>query len=700
MRVLLVDNHDSYTGSIEQVLWQVTGVRPDLVQSEDVDLESLGRYTHIVLGPGPGDPHDPADSGRGLAILAHAEVPVFGVCFGFQQMAVAAGGRVVRAPRPAHGQVDTVAHDGSAMFDGVPARFEAVRYHSLAVADPAPFRITARTPDGVAMAGVDEARGWSGVQFHPESIATPDGARMLATFLGLAGSAPVPAPPASPGLPALPAERTRITRKDTLFRSHSRKSCSFGGVGDVGVGEVGAWRVHREALDLDDAEGAFLALYADAPSAVWLDSAQQAYGMGRYSILGAPDGPLDDEIRGSWDEIEQRLAAHPVAGDDALPFVGGYVGAIEYGSGIGRPGAVHLVHLSRFLVVDHLEHVTHVVAVGPDAEAARAWIRDAVARVRGAAARAPAPTPETYAEGGIQTAVASIERETYLAHIGEIRGWLLAGDSYEACYTYRLRAPFAGDGLGAYRALRRANAAPYAAYLRFGDGDRDDERKRAGTREHDRDGGHHQAGTREILSCSPERFLQVRGVVAETKPIKGTARRDPQRDGEIAAALAADPKTRAENLMIVDLLRNDLGRISEPGSVEVPALMRVESYATVHQLVTTIRSRIRVSGVRAAEALFPPGSMTGAPKKRTCEMLDALEPDERGVYSGAIGYFSRDGSVDLSVVIRTAVLEGGQATIGTGGAITIDSDPQTELDETIAKSTPLLAAFGATHPWA
>lgn len=654
MRVLLVDNHDSYTGSIEQVLWQVSGVRPDLVQSEDVDLDSLGRYTHIVLGPGPGDPHDPADSGRGLAILARAEVPVFGVCFGFQQMAVAAGGRVVRAPRPAHGQVDVVAHDGSAMFDGVPTRFEAVRYHSLAVADPAPFHITARTPDGVAMAGVDEERRWSGVQFHPESIATPDGARMLATFLGLA--------------PPLLAESTSFTRKDTLFRRHSAKACAFGG-GEAEVGAGPAWRVHRETLDIDDAEGAFLSLYSDAPSAVWLDSAQQAYGMGRYSILGAPDGSLDDEIRGSWDEIEERLATHPVTSDDALPFVGGYVGAIEYGSGIGKPAAVHLVHLSRFLVVDHVEHVTHVVAVGPDAEAARGWIRDTVARLGSAS-----PAPESHAVSGIYPAAASIERETYLSHLGEIHEWLLAGDSYEACYTYRLRVPFGGDSLGAYRALRRANPAPYAAYLRLGD--------------------------REMLSCSPERFLHVRGGIAETKPIKGTARRDPHRDDAAAAALAADPKTRAENLMIVDLLRNDLGRVSEPGSVEVPALMRVESYATVHQLVTTIRSSLRVSGVRAAEALFPPGSMTGAPKKRTCEMLDALEADDRGVYSGAIGYFSRDGSVDLSVVIRTAVLEGGEATIGTGGAITIDSDPQTELDETIAKSTPLLAAFGATHPWA
>jgi para-aminobenzoate synthetase len=632
MRVLLVDNHDSYTGSIEQALWQV----------------SLGRYSHIVLGPGPGDPHDPRDSGRGLDILRRARVPVFGVCFGFQQMAVAAGGSVVRAPRPAHGLVDTVTHDGSTMFDGVPTSFEAVRYHSLAVADPSPLRVTARTPDGLPMAGVLDERGWSGVQFHPESIATPDGARMLANFLGLHPS----------------AERTSFVRENTKLHVRSRKPCSFG-AGGLGA----AWQVWRETIDVDDAEGAFLALYASAPSAVWLDSAQQAYGMGRYSILGAPDGPLDDEIRGSWDEIEARLAAHTVAPDPVLPFVGGYVGSIAYGPRIGRPGDIHLVHLSRFLVIDHREHVTHVVAVGADANAARAWIREAAAALRGAGRAAEAPVT-----GGTSPASASIDRDTYLAHLDEVREWLLDGDSYEACYTYRLGLPFAGDGLDAYRRLRRENPAPYAAYLRL--------------------------GAREVLSCSPERFLTVRGVTAETKPIKGTARRIPERDAEIASALAADPKTRAENLMIVDLLRNDLGRISAPGSVDVPALMKVESYATVHQLVTTIRSRILVSGVRAAEALFPPGSMTGAPKKRTCEMLDALEPDARGVYSGAIGYFSRDGSVDLSVVIRTAVLEDGEATIGTGGAITIDSDPQAELDETIAKSLPILTAFGATHPWA
>ena len=173
---------------------------------------------------------------------------------------------------------------------------------------------------------------------------------------------------------------------------------------------------------------------------------------------------------------------------------------------------------------------------------------------------------------------------------------------------------------------------------------------------------------------------------------------DPARDAEVARSLAADPKTRAENLMIVDLLRNDLGRISAPGSVEVPALMAVESYATVHQLVTSVRSRVLTSGVMAAEALFPPGSMTGAPKRRTVEMLDELEAEPRGAYAGVLGYFSYDGSVDLSVVIRTAVVADGEVTIGTGGAITIDSDADEEFDETLAKSAAVLRAFGRRHP--
>ncbi|MGW9113746.1 anthranilate synthase component I family protein [Microbacterium sp. NPDC055683] len=450
----------------------------------------------------------------------------------------------------------------------------------------------------------------------------------------------------------------------------------------------GGWRAWTERRPLRvDAEALFTHLYADDEIAVWLDSAQTAYGMGRWSILGAPDGgraDVRDFASGDdpWTAVAHDIAARPVAPIPGLPFAGGWVGWIGYGAkDIGAPAPAgepiaQLVRLSRFVVVDHREHVVHAVAVGPEADAAdgRAWLDRTLARIA-ACPPAPAvpPSPSPVA------ATSSVDRTRYGADLDEVRTWLEAGDSYEACYTYALRVPVAEEPLGAYRRLRRANPAPYAAFLRL--------------------------PGRSVLSCSPERYLAVApDGRAETKPIKGTARRvdDPVGDAAAARALAADPKTRAENLMIVDLLRNDLGRVSAPGSVEVPDLMAVESYATVHQLVTVVRSRLLpgpAAGVRAAQALFPPGSMTGAPKRRTVELLDRLEAAPRGVYSGVLGFFSRCGAVDLSVVIRTAVIRDGEAVIGTGGAITFDSVVASEADETVAKSAALLRVFGARHPF-
>ena len=259
--------------------------------------------------------------------------------------------------------------------------------------------------------------------------------------------------------------------------------------------------------------------------------------------------------------------------------------------------------------------------------------------------------------------------EAYMDSVRASQHEIYEGNSYEVCLTAqtvaRIQNPSPELFFELYRRQRAHNSAPYAAYLRCGDF--------------------------SVLSSSPERFLSVdEQRNAQTKPIKGTIARGatPEEDAAAAAWLRTDEKTRAENLMIVDLLRNDLSLVSEPHTVRVPVLMGVESYSTVHQLVSTVSSRLRegISAVAAARACFPGGSMTGAPKPSTMQIIEGLEGRARGVYSGALGFVSTDGSVNLSIVIRTLVAhDDGTVTLAAGGAIVADSDPTAEYEEMLTK---------------
>ena len=268
----------------------------------------------------------------------------------------------------------------------------------------------------------------------------------------------------------------------------------------------------------------------------------------------------------------------------------------------------------------------------------------------------------------------------YADAFAAVQEQLHAGNSYEVNLTYRLAQESAAEDLDpatAYLRLRDLNPAPYAGFL-----------------QHDVDD--HRAW---LLSSSPERYALITpDRTLQTKPIKGTTPRGetPEEDEALRASLACDPKTRAENLMIVDLLRNDLAMVCEVGSVEVPALMQVESYESVHQLVSTVSGRLRgdVSTVGALRALFPAGSMTGAPKLRTMEIIDEVEETARGAYSGAFGWISGDGPADLGVVIRSLMTTGdGHWTLGTGGGITVRSDLDDEWAESRWKAARLLSVF-------
>jgi para-aminobenzoate synthetase component 1 len=263
----------------------------------------------------------------------------------------------------------------------------------------------------------------------------------------------------------------------------------------------------------------------------------------------------------------------------------------------------------------------------------------------------------------------------YLAQVEQVQEFIAAGDLYEANLSHRLEGSFEGDPFGLYQRLTQLNPAPFSAYL--------------------------QGPEYAVASVSPERFLKVEQGEVTARPIKGTRSReaDPVRDREAHDALYDSVKDRAENLMIVDLMRNDLGRVAQVGSVKVDGLFEIEGHPSVWQMVSTVRATLREDKTVAdlLRACWPPGSMTGAPKVRAMEIIESLEPVRRGIYSGAIGYLDASGDVDLSVVIRTAVVHRDKVMVQVGGAVVADSDAQEELDETYAKGRLLLAVLRGAH---
>ena len=674
MRTLLIDNHDSYTYNLFHLITEVNGVEPEVVAHDAAEVGELDpdSWEAVVISPGAGDPRRERDFGVCRDVLLKARVPVLGVCLGHQGIAVAEGAEVVPAPQARHGHVTRVDHDSRELFAGIPDGFGAVRYHSLCVAEPLPpeLEVTARAEDGVVMGLRHRELPRWGVQFHPESIETEFGRRLLANFRDLAGRG---RPRRSSGISAAPA-RSAATARDR--------------------GPVVEYDVHvRELPAAVDAEAAFARLHASAEQAFWLDSARVEPGTARFSFFGDGTGPLAETLRhrvgeepSIFDRLRAELARRRVRAP-RLPFdfAGGFVGYFGYElkaecGGDARhtaptPDACWLF-ADRFTAVDHEQGRTYLVALsaGEDtARQARRWLDETARELAGLA-----PLPDPLRGHRELTDVEPLlvrGRDDYLRAVERCQQALLAGESYEICLTTSADAPADAAAFPTYRRLRALNPAPYAAFLRCDDV--------------------------EIACSSPERFLKISGGTAEAKPIKGTLPRGdtPAADERLRAELAADPKSRAENLMIVDLLRNDLGRVCRPGSVHVPSLMAVESYQTVHQLVSTVRGELApgATAVDCVRACFPGGSMTGAPKRRTMELIDEVEGAPRGVYSGALGYLSCTGDADLNIVIRTLVRSGGRWRTGAGGAVVLASDPAGEHAEMVLKATAPLRALSTVE---
>jgi para-aminobenzoate synthetase len=643
MKTLLVDNYDSFTFNLYQLVGKITGTPPIVVRNDELTFDQILELApdNIILSPGPGRPENERDFGVCRRVLLESRVPVFGVCLGLQGMGYVFGGKVVHAPEPVHGRSSAIRHDGSDLFAGIPQGFQAVRYHSLIVAQPLPdcLRITAWTEDNLIMGLAHRERPLRSVQFHPESIGTEFGERLLQNFLGETPR-------------ATPSSAISISKIESSPET-SRKTFS-------------------SRLEVyPSPEDTFCAL----------DSSDGDSRRSRFSFMGSgtlvPDVPVFKFLK---DELRDRYCS---SAELPFDFNGGFVGYLGYELKTESGGASahrspdpdsRMAFVDSFIAFDHHERCVYLVYSGmtSDQAPANAWLEQMAQKLR---AGIPEALPPALGSGP-QSFHLEQERDEYLASIATCLERIKDGESYEICLTNRMTAETTIDPLDYYRVLRRMNPAPYSAFLRFPEV--------------------------SVACSSPERFLKIdRARNVESRPIKGTARRgaDAAEDERLRETLRTGVKTRAENLMIVDLLRNDLGRVCEIGSVRVPQMMEVESYANVHQLVSTVRGRLRgdVTAMDCIRSAFPGGSMTGAPKIRTMEILDGLEHSARGVYSGTIGFLALNGTADLNIVIRTAVFARDQVSIGIGGAIVALSEPEAEFAEAVLKGQRLLDALNSSR---
>lgn len=409
----------------------------------------------------------------------------------------------------------------------------------------------------------------------------------------------------------------------------------------------------------------FIGLHANDANAFWLD--RETHQTDRFSVMGGSNQVVSaDDFEWMSDQMRPQEQV-----DVPFEFRPGFVGIIDY------EGSSRFLHIDRALVLDHDGQQIFFIGEFESHEDFEYWHHAALLRIGvsgGEQAMFKLKHPKLRATRG------SVRHDDakYLQLINSAQAHIAAGDVYQLCLTNQISLEVAGNALATFLQLREVNPAPYSNYLRI-------------------------AG-QEIVCCSPEQFLKISssGEIS-SKPIKGTRPRnsDVQIDAAIAQELMNNQKERAENLMIVDLMRNDFGRVAQVDSVSVPKLFEVESYATVHQLVSTVVAKLGAdkTAVDALRAAFPGGSMTGAPKIRAMELISELEEGPRGAYSGVLGFLTHGGAAEFGMIIRTIVVTGENATIGVGGGITIDSVAEEELAETKVKAGALLKALEAGDPW-
>jgi len=737
-RILLVDAYDSFTHNLSVQLSRCTAAEVHIIHidspfaSIEELLPYLPSFDAVVIGPGPGSPDNDKDVGiiKDIWRLDGSHMlPVFGVCLGLQSMCLASGGTVGRLHTVKHGLTSRIRHGSVDLFEGL-GEITAVRYHSLHAklggGDNDELEALAWADDDengeVLMAAKHRTKPFWAVQYHPESVCTDGSDRMVENFWRLATRWTM-------------GSGRRTTPLSGSWRVRPRKACLLEQLRDAGelsephpLNTVQTTSLFARGLDVRR-----VCEMLDVESKREFVLLESASTPGRWSIIGVLTPGITQLIRYATgdsyvelsrvgDETTSRVGLQPPfnasvwrflasymdrrkakGGKKESPFWGGMVGYFSYELGVEslfiplprnrkrRPDA-NLAFVERSIVIDNLNGRIYVQSLIPnDGE----WLESIKMQLQQehdlslTPSATPPPTGIAQAPSSIQMhykepckpTIVKPSGERYKSLVRECQTYLASGDSYELCLTARTRVNLPSPQppvWSLYGLLRARNPAPYAAYLRL------------------------QGVT--LLSSSPERFLSFsRDGKVQLRPIKGTIKKTPTMTRQRAEQMLNTPKERAENLMILDLIRHDLHRILGAGNVTVPLLMSVEEYASVYQLVSVIEGVIpssSLTGLDILAASLPPGSMTGAPKKRSVEILQTLEADdeERGVYSGVLGYLSVCGAGDWNVIIRSAYQydddgDEGQWWLGAGGAVTALSTPEGEWEEMGVKLESTLRAF-------
>ncbi|KAK4550473.1 hypothetical protein LTR36_000052 [Oleoguttula mirabilis] len=735
-RILFIDAYDSFSNNITALLKHQLAVTvevikiddPRFVFNDDAFQDFLDKFDAAVAGPGPGHPADPKDVGL-IGKLWHLPddrvLPVLGICLGFQSLGLAFGASIERLCEPRHGLVTTVTHCSTDVFTECNV-VEATQYHSLHVRLdeahlppndcgslwtprskshellPLAWDLSDSQNGPILMGMRHRAKPFWGVQYHPESVCSTDGRQLIENWWRAVGHWNARYPRELLGSLKDSGRTSPESATQSDRHCEHRKVC---------------YKVIEPAETPDSAD--VLELLRDANvlacEPILLESGVRNNTpvnseTGRFSIVCLPD---TESIHIRWYASTRRLTVSTAtkvlesrsvsisetfnvlgsmtdqhrAGDGLadIPFWGGLVGFISYEAGLKtidvepvgaespRPD-VWFVMAERSVVIDHVDGLVYVQSIRDHDEA---WLSSTAETLRKPFVLST-QLSEPQGERGETAAgiVAGPDKQEYCDRVRKCQSHLRAGSSYELCLTDQTLLRSFVDPWRLYRKLRKANPAPFGAFLSL----------RA------------SETSVSVVGSSPERFLSwSRDGKCQFRPIKGTVKKTPGMTKAKAEQILGSEKERAENLMIVDLIRHDLSGVHGIQDVQVPKLMVIEEYETVYQLVSVIEGQLDSPGrgINALAGSLPPGSMTGAPKKRSCELLQTIEGgDARGLYSGVLGYFDVGGGADFSVVIRTAFRWNEELwRVGAGGAITALSRPDDEWEEMLAKRESLLGVL-------